>query len=215
LTLLTPEVNRYLQQFLTPLDETSARLEQVAKEQMIPIMDPDTARLLRVWAVSNQPKSILEVGTAIGYSAYLMATSTRAQITTIEIDAVRYEQAVKLFTQTGLSNRITAVHSDALTFLPSLQGQTFDWIFLDASKGQYPRFLELLLPLMAPQSLLFSDNILFQGLVSGPEEVKHKLRTIVTRLRSYNQLLAEHPLLETAFLPLGDGLAVSTLRPKV
>lgn len=212
MTLLSEEVSSYLNSFLAPMDSVCKELESIANQERIPIMDPDTAQFIRVMGLSTSPKRILEIGTAIGYSAYIMLRSTQAQLTSIEIHPERFERANALFKREGLEERVELLQGDALELLLSLKREPYDWIFLDASKGQYPKFLELLLPLLAPKGLLFSDNILFQGLVSGPTHVKHKVRTLVTRLREYNHILASHPQLETSFLPIGDGLALSVHR---
>ncbi|MFC4768214.1 O-methyltransferase [Effusibacillus consociatus] len=202
------ELSAYIQGLIPARDELLTRMEQSAEEKAIPILDLETSQLLRVLLRQLNPKKILEVGAAIGYSAIVMAQSCSAKIVTIERDRERAEEALENIQEAGLQDRIELLVGDAFDILPTLY-DSFDVVFLDAAKGQYPRFLELVLPLLRASGTLFSDNVFFHGLVAGPEQVKHKMRTIVARLREYNQMLAIDSRLETAFVPIGDGLAVS------
>ncbi|GAX90312.1 O-methyltransferase [Effusibacillus lacus] len=202
----------YIRNLVPERDEQLHRMEQRAEELYIPILDLETSQLLRVLLRLFNPERILEVGSAIGYSAIVMAQSCKASILTIEQDSDRAEEALRNIQAAGFCNRIQLLKGDAFDLLPAMRPgseEAFDVVFLDAAKGQYPHFLELVLPLLRCGGILFSDNVFFQGLVAGPEHVKHKLRTIVMRLREYNQILVDHPQLETAFVPLGDGLAIS------
>lgn len=208
--MIDPQVVTYLRSFVPERDELLQEIERQAEADYIPILDLETAGFLRVFLQIARPQAILELGTAIGYSGIWMARNTEAHVTTIERDLVRSAQARANFERAGLQERITLLEGDALELIEGL-GE-FDLMFLDAAKGQYPRFLELIGPHLKPGGILLSDNVLFQGLVSGEPEVKHKLRTMINRLREYNRLLADHPQYETTFLPLGDGLAVSVKR---
>jgi predicted O-methyltransferase YrrM len=205
--MIDPQVVEYLRGLVPPRDELLQSMEQRAEELFIPILDLETAGFLRVLLQIAKPKTILELGTAIGYSAIWMARSTEAHITTIERDLVRSAEARVNIEKAGLKERVELLEGDAFDFIEGLG--TYDLIFLDAAKGQYPRFLELLGSHLKPGGILLSDNVLFQGMVSGEVEVKHKLRTMINRLREFNKILAEHPDYETSFLPVGDGLAVS------
>lgn len=198
----------YIQGMIPARDELLTGIEKRAEELYIPILDLETSQLLRVLLASQRPRSILEVGTAIGYSAIVMAQSCDAAIVTVERDDTRAAEALQNIRRAGYADRVTLLQGDAFDILPTLN-EPFDLVFMDAAKGQYPNFLELVLPLVKTGGLLFSDNVFFQGLVAGPEHVKHKLRTMIVRLREYNQLIADHPQLDTAFVPLGDGLAIS------
>ncbi|WP_018133510.1 O-methyltransferase [Effusibacillus pohliae] len=202
----------YIRGLIPARDPLLTSIERRAEELFIPILDLETAQFLRVFLRTHQPRRILEVGTAIGYSAIVMAKACSASIVTIERDPVRAAEALQNIEQAGLRDRVRLLQGDAFDILPGLlrdSPESFDIVFLDAAKGQYPHFLELVLPLLRPGGILFSDNVFFQGLVAGPEHVKHKLRTIVMRLREYNRTLADHSALETAFVPIGDGLAIS------
>jgi predicted O-methyltransferase YrrM len=201
------QVVEYLRSLVPERDELLQELERRAEELFIPILDLETMGFLRVFLAIAKPLRILEVGSAIGYSAIVMARATGAELTTIERDPERAQEARHNLARAGLTERVELLEGDALDIIPTLG--VYDLIFLDAAKGQYPRFLELLHPHLKPGGVLLSDNVLFQGLVSGDPEVKHKLRTMINRLREYNVLLTQHPEYETSILPVGDGLAVS------
>ncbi|KEO85195.1 O-methyltransferase [Tumebacillus flagellatus] len=205
--MIDEQVVEYLRSLVPERDELLQELESRAEELYIPILDLETMGFLRVFLAVAKPKSILEVGSAIGYSAIVMARATDAVLTTIERDPERAQEARRNLERAGLTERVQLLEGDALEIIPTL-GE-YDLIFLDAAKGQYPRFLELLHPHLKSGGILLSDNVLFQGLVSGDPEVKHKLRTMINRLREYNVMLTQHPDYETSILPVGDGLAVS------
>lgn len=205
---MSDQLTSYIHDLIPARDELLSAIEKRAAELYIPILDLETAQFLRVWLAAQRPQRILEVGTAIGYSAIVMAQACDAEIVTIERDEARAAEALHNIRSAGFADRVRLLQGDAFEILPTLQ-EEFDFVFLDAAKGQYPNFLQLVLRLLRNGGLLFSDNVFFQGLVSGPEHVKHKLRTMIVRLREYNRLIADHPQLETAFLPLGDGLAIS------
>lgn len=205
--MIDTQVVEYLRSLVPERDELLQELERRAEELYIPILDVETMGFLRVFLAVAKPRRILEVGSAIGYSAIVMARASQAQLTTIERDPERAQEARQNLARAGLCERVELLEGDALEIIPTL-GE-YDLIFLDAAKGQYPRFLELLHPHLVPGGVLLSDNVLFQGLVSGDPDVKHKLRTMINRLREYNVLLTQHPDYETSILPVGDGLAVS------
>ncbi|ARU63550.1 hypothetical protein CBW65_22970 [Tumebacillus avium] len=205
--MIDPTLVAYLRGLVPERNPLLQEMEQQAEAGFVPILDLETVSFLQVLLKIAKPRRILEVGTAIGYSAIVMAEACDAVITTLERDAERAAEARANFAKAGLSARIELLEGDALERIGDLG--MYDFIFLDAAKGQYPRFLELLDPHLEKGGVLLSDNILFQGMVSGQEEVKHKLRTMINRLREYNELLANHPGYETTFLPLGDGVSLS------
>lgn len=214
--MIDMQVVEYLRSLVPERDELLQEMERRAEELYIPILDVETMGFLRVFLAIVKPKRILEVGSAIGYSAIVMARATEAQITTIERDPERAQEAWHNLAKAGLTERVELLEGDALEVIPELgqNSNPYDLIFLDAAKGQYPKFLELLNPLLKPGGVLLSDNVLFQGLVSGDPDVKHKLRTMINRLREYNVMLTQHPDFETSILPVGDGLAVSVKHAK-
>ncbi|UOF88834.1 O-methyltransferase [Fodinisporobacter ferrooxydans] len=220
--LLDERLTGYLRELVPARSELLEQMEGMAKKEFIPILDLEATTFLRLLLRLGNPKRILEIGTAIGYSAVFMAQNAPdARILTMERDEMRVRTARSWIRKADLETRISIWEGDAFELLKQLketanewQGQAFDLIFLDAAKGQYAKFLEEVLPLLAKGGILLSDNVLFQGYVMQEGQVKHKLRTMVNRLREYNWLLAHHSELDTTFLPLGDGMAVSMRKNK-
>jgi len=189
------------------------RLEKEAEEEAIPIIQLAGASLLRLLCALLQPRSILELGTAIGYSAiHLAEAAQEARIVTIEIDEARAARAEGNIREAGVAKRIELIRGDALDHLPRLS-EPFDLIFIDAAKGKYGQFLDEAVRLCRSGGIIVTDNILFRGLVARPpEEVDRRHRSTVRRIREYNELLQRHPELTTTFLAIGDGMAVSIKR---
>jgi len=180
----------------------------------IPIIKKETAALLRTLAAAKRPGAILEVGTAVGYSALLMAEvmPPSCRITTIEKYGPRARKAMENFKKAGREDCITLLEGDAGEVLKTLEGP-YDLIFMDAAKGQYIRWLSQVLRLMAPGALLFSDNVLQEGtIVQSRYGVERRDRTIHVRMREYLYTLKHMEELETAIVPIGDGVALSVLK---
>ena len=173
-------------------------LEREAEEENIPILRRAERKLLLEAAAAADPKKILEVGTAIGYSALLLAEHfPLAEIDTIEIDALRNERAVSVMQAAGFEQRVRCHLGDAGEVLPALTGP-YDFVYLDGPKGQYLRHLKLIEPKL-------SENAV--GLVRSGDPAAHRYRTLVTRLREYLEYVEAH--YDTVIHEAGDGLAVS------
>ena len=186
-------------------------LEREAKRDYVPIIRTDMQSLLRFLLRLKRPVKILEVGTAVGFSALLMAeaTSDECQITTIENYEKRIPIARENFKRAGMEERITLLEGDATEILKELDG-TYDFIFMDAAKGQYLNFLPDLLRLLGQDGMLVSDNVLQDGdLMESRYAVTRRNRTIHSRMREYLHELKNNPMLETVILPVGDGVTVS------
>lgn len=186
-------------------------LEQEAKRDYVPIIRKDMQNLLRFLLRLKRPLKILEVGTAVGFSALLMAenTSEECQITTIENYEKRIPIAKENFKRDNMEHRITLLEGDATEILKALDG-SYDFIFMDAAKGQYLNFLPDLLRLLAEDGMLVSDNVLQDGdLMESRYAVTRRNRTIHSRMRDYLYELKNNPMLETVILPVGDGVTVS------
>lgn len=190
------------------------KLEQEAKKNFVPIIRREMQSFLKVFLKIQQPKRILEVGTAIGFSALFMAeyAPENCEITTIENYEKRIPIAREHFREAGREAQITLLPGDARELLKTLEG-TYDLIFMDAAKGQYIHFLPEILRLMHPGSVLISDNVLQDGdLVESHYIVERRNRTIYKRMREYLYTLKHHEELETAIIPLGDGITLSVKR---
>lgn len=187
-------------------------IEEEAQKQHIPIMDQVSMQFVSQIIRLVRPKHILEIGTAIGYSALRMLdVYPQTMITTIERDEDRYNRAKQIIADNKKEDRIHLIFGDAKDVLSSLQttGYVFDFAFIDAAKGQYQSFFEKTDPLIQPGGMILSDNVLFQGHVASDEEIDKKHRTIVNRLRSYNKWLMNHDDYQTSIVPVGDGIAIS------
>ena len=191
-------------------------LERYAKETNVPIIRPQMQSLLRLLVTWGRPVQILEVGTAIGFSALLMSeyAPKGCHITTIEKYEKRIPLAKENFEKAGKSDCITLLEGDAAEILASMkQDGAFDLIFMDAAKGQYIHFLPDIRRLLSPTGLLVSDNILQDGeLMESKYAVIRRNRTIHNRMRAYLYELTHCEELETTILPIADGVALSAKR---
>ena len=185
-------------------------IKKFAKEEEIPIMESEGIEYLTKFVVRNNIKNVLELGTAIGYSAIMMALANRElRITTVERDHERYLEAVKNVKKLELEDRITLLFSDAIDLDFA---EKFDLIFLDAAKGQNINFFEKFEYNLNDGGSIITDNISFHGLVEkDDEEIKSKkLRTLVEKIREYIEFLKNKKDYTVEFLDIGDGIAVAT-----
>ncbi|MCC2877832.1 O-methyltransferase [Lachnoclostridium pacaense] len=188
-------------------------IEEEALKAYVPIIKRETASLLRTMVAALKPAQILEIGTAVGYSALLMcqAMPRECHITTIEKYGKRIPVARGNFKKAGEESRITLLEGDADELLKELEGRNFDLVFMDAAKGQYLHWLPLLLKVMPVGAVLISDNVLQDGdIVESRFAVQRRNRTIHSRMREYLHTLKHMEELETAVIPIGDGVTIST-----
>lgn len=186
-------------------------LELDARKNNVPIIRTDMQALLRFLMISYKPLKILEVGTAVGFSALLMReyAPEDCHITTIEKYEKRIPEAKENFRKAGAEDSITLLEGDAAEILKGLN-EEFDFIFMDAAKGQYMAFLPELLRVLAPGGMLVSDNVLQDGdIIESRYAVTRRNRTIHSRMRDYLFELKNNPALETVILPVGDGVTLS------
>ena len=201
--------------FIDSLDQGNTEFlnerEKYALETEVPIIRRSMQSLLKFLLQFSKPRNILEVGTAIGFSALLMSEYGPADchITTIEKYEKRIPLARENFARAGAQDRITLLEGDAIEILQELDG-FYDLIFMDAAKGQYINFLPDILRLLSPGGLLVSDNVLQDGdIIQSRFAVTRRNRTIHARMREYLYELKHHPGLETVILPVGDGVTLS------
>ena len=192
--------------------EICNRIAKEAAASFVPIIRKETASLLKTLVEMKRPERILEVGTATGYSALLMSEHMPAgcTITTIE----KYEKRIPIardnFRRAGKDQVITLIAGDAMEILKTLE-PSYDFIFMDAAKGQYIHFLEEILRLMPSGGVLVSDNVLQDGdIIESRYAVTRRNRTIHTRMREYLYTITHMDCLQTAIIPIGDGVTVST-----
>ena len=192
------------------LPEDLAELEKEALADNVPIIRKDMQAFLKYMMYSHRPEKILEVGTAVGFSALLMSKyAQEAQITTIENYDKRIPVARANIDKFGKSEQITLIEGDAMEVLPGLT-DTYDLIFMDAAKGQYINYLPHILRLLKDGGILISDNVLQDGdVLESKYAVVRRDRTIHTRMRDYLYELKHNEALVTVILPVGDGITVS------
>lgn len=208
------KLTNYLTQTLPESSTWILELEKEAEENHIPIMDQVSMQFLSQLIRIKKPKRILEIGTAIGYSALRMLDAyPGTKIDTIELDEIRYKQAMHHVKKYNKQDNIHIIYGDALDVLKDLSKQDmYDFIFIDAAKGQYKNFFELSESLLSPEGIILSDNILFRGYVVEPEKAPKRYRSLTKKLIEYNQWLVEHPNFDTSIVPIGDGVAISYKR---
>lgn len=210
--MITEErISTFISSFDTENTPFLEELEQYAKKTDVPIIRPQVQNLLKLLLAMKEPKTILEVGTAIGFSALLMSEygPRDCHITTIEKYEVRIPIARENFKKAGKEKEITLIEGDATQILKELT-RPYDMIFMDAAKGQYIHFLPDILRLLPTGGILISDNVLQDGdVLQSRYAVTRRDRTIHSRMREYLYELTHHEGLQTDILPIGDGVTVS------
>lgn len=191
--------------------ENLENLEKFARENYIPVLLDDTRDLLIDTVKKLKPNTILEIGTAVGYSGTLMLTNSDAKLTTIELSEDSIKIAKNTFIENGVYDRVTQLHGDAKVVLPSIDAK-FDFIFLDGPKGQYINYLPVLENLLNDGGVIFADNVLYRGMVESTEFIPHKKRTIVVNLRKYLNAVTNSDKFDTIIHKVGDGVAISTYK---
>lgn len=209
-----PRIQAYIESLGRGNGEFLDNLEAVCIRDSIPIIRPSMQSILKVLIGIKSPGSILEVGTATGFSAILMASCTpdESRITTIEKYEKRIPLARKNIAGSGYKDKIKLIEGDAALVLKDLvsEGLKYDMIFMDAAKGQYLNFLEDTLDLLEVGGILVSDNVLQEGdIIQSRFAVTRRNRTIHSRMREYLYRLTHDDRLETTVLPVGDGVTVS------
>lgn len=191
-----------------PLSGQLKALEDDAHEKGLPVIPHETVNFFRVLLKTLQPQNILEVGTAVGFSALLMAENTPAttKITTIDRFDIMIQHATENFEKFKMTDKITLLQGDAANILPTLHAG-YDFIFLDSAKAKYVEFLPYCLQLLAPNGILLIDDVLQGGTVLQPiENIKHKNRSIHRKLNQLFDLVFQDETLVSSLIPMGDGL---------
>ncbi len=184
-------------------------IEQYGRENKIPILLDDSLEYIENILKEKRPKRILEIGTAIGFSALCFSKflAENGRIDTIEIESLRVEQAEANIEKVGVQDKIRVMEGDALDILPYLQ-EKYDVVFIDAAKGKYNEFFEHALRLTKSGSIIIADNVLYKGYVLSDYN-KHKQRTAVNKLREFIDIVLNNPKLDAKLIEIGDGLIVA------
>jgi len=189
------------------------KLKVHARENHIPILQDDSMQVIKTILALKKPNKILEIGTAVGYSALCFSEYLQGQdavIKTVELNSNTAEIAIQNIKNISDENNIEVNNMDAYEYMQTLN-EKFDIVFIDAAKGQYMKYLEQAYRLTKPGSVIIADNVLLRGMVLSDYN-EHKHRTAVTRLREYIKEVTENPNLETMLLDVGDGLAISAVK---
>jgi predicted O-methyltransferase YrrM len=194
------------------MNDVIKEMERFAEANNVPIIEPESILFIKKYIKLNDVKKVLEIGTAIGYSAILMAaTKSDVEVTTIERDDKRYREAVKNVNEAGLDDRIEVVFNDALEV--NLAGYKYDLIFIDAAKSQLIKYFEKFQNYLNPGGVIITDNIKFHGLVEEKDKIESKnVRQLVDKIEDYKEYLQNNDEFITKFYDVGDGLAVSFRR---
>ncbi|MCM3566498.1 O-methyltransferase [Neobacillus mesonae] len=212
--MLNEKLHLYIEQLIPERNPLLMEMEQFAKEHGVPIMElPGIETMLELLRI-HRSKKILEVGTAIGYSAIRMADAiTGAHIVTIERDTERINLAKEFIQRSQLEQQITLIEGDALELENEVSSHApFDAIFIDAAKGQYKKFFEIYSSYLNDGGMVITDNVLFKGLVAETEIESRRTRNLVKKINDFNHWLMNHPTFDSIILPVGDGVAVSKKR---
>ncbi len=207
------KVTKFINDTIKKNSPFMCELEKEAREEHIPVIHNEAGRFLSVLISILKPKRILEIGTAIGYSALLMhsACEGKVKITTIERDPSMIERAKVNLKKAGIDEDVTILEGDAIEKIKDAEG-IFDFVFIDAAKGQYMKFFEEISKKVQSGSVIVTDNVLFMGKVAEPGIPPRKHRTIVVNLREYLSMLCSDERYDTSIIPLGDGMAITKIK---
>lgn len=209
--------HEYIKDYIVSLigdhDGILKEIEEYASEKSIPIVQRETARFLELMINIKKPSRILELGTAVGYSAILMSLSSHRKnhVITIERDKNMVKIAKENVKKYNLRKYIDVIEGDCLEILRDMS-ESFDLIFIDAGKAHYNHFLPYCLKLLDKEGIIVADNVLFRGMVASDELVKRRKITIVKRMRKYLNMVSDNDEFMTSVIPMGDGIAVTVRR---
>ncbi|WP_407314670.1 O-methyltransferase [Desulfosporosinus sp. SB140] len=205
------EMERYLETLLGERDPLLKEIEEQALQETIPVVTPMVGNFLNLMITMSRARAVLEIGTAIGYSTIWLTRAVEkngGHVTTIDLNRDRLTRAIQYFERAELREYITTIDGDARKILPQLPSM-FDFVFIDAAKGEYLDYLNLIYPLIIPGGVLVVDNVLFRGWVVPDSTFPPKYDRMVGGLRQFLQELCQNPDFTTTVLPFGDGVSVS------
>lgn len=209
--IVDQNITDYIRSLMKEEKNDLGKIEYEARQNHVPIVKPETKELLKTLVLLKKPMKILEVGAAVGFSSLYMNEyqPEGGTVVTIERNEKRILQARENIHMMKKERQIELLEGDAIEILKELHG-TFDFIFVDAAKGQYIHFLDDVLRLLAPEGLLISDNVLQDGdIAKSRYAIERRDRTIHKRMRDFLYTIKNHSQLETTILPVGDGVAIS------
>lgn len=202
----------YIHSLLGEPSQIIKDLEYYATKENVPIMERDSLEIMLQYLTMLNPTNILEIGTAIGYSgACMLQAAERAHLVTIERDSLRAEIADETFRKMNVTNRVTLLKGDALDMVQhAAESGPFDVLFIDAAKGQYERFFDLYSLHVKSGGVVFTDNVLFKGLVAKDSDHSNRnTRALVRKIRNFNKKMMQSSEWQSVIVPAGDGLMIS------
>lgn len=208
--ITNPVVNEYIRNEIVERDGILKDMEEYARINSVPIIQPEVAKLISVILKLKRPKKILEIGTAIGYSAIFFSKvlNDEVRIDTIERNPKMLDIAKINIEKAELGKNINIIFGDAIEVLKDIN-EEYDVIFIDGAKGQYLKFFEMCYTITKIDGVIISDNILYQGMVADESKVVRRKKTLVTRLKKYINNICSDKNLDTTIVPIGDGLGIS------
>lgn len=213
-------ISSYIETLYTGRSEALSQLREFAEEKRVPIILKETEGLLMGLLKIKKPRKILEIGTAVGYSACCFADCCDCHVTTIESDIKMYDIALSNIKNLGFENQIDVMYGDARTVLEQLAANNgtissndgFDIVFIDAAKSHYKIFWDLALPLCNRNAMIICDNVLMKGMTASDEyDLRKKYKTSIRKMREFIHYINNLEYAETCVLPVGDGVSVSVL----
>ena len=206
--ILQPEQFKYLNNFRNQQNDLTLEMEAFAKERNIPILEWTSAEFIEQLVLIHKPKHVLEIGTAIGYTAIRIARvlPEKSMIDTLEISLDNIPIAEEFIKKSKLSNKINLIEGDALKIIPELESE-YEFIFLDADKEDYISLLEISMPLLKKGGVMFVDNLLWHGCPAS-DEVPDKYKSSTEHVRRFNKMFLAHPQLKATILSVGDGIGL-------
>lgn len=206
------KVTEYIQDLYRPLNAELGELRRIGTEQKIPILAPETETILRSLIQIRKPKSVLEIGTAIGYSASCFAAACDCIVTTIELRQDMARLAFQNIEQLGYANRIKILQGDAKQVLDTVSGP-FDFVFIDGAKSHYRTFWDKIITRCTEGAVIVCDNVLLQGMtVSDAYLTARRNKTSMRKMREFLTYINGLETVDTSVLPVGDGLSISILK---
>lgn len=203
-------VEEYIRDSLEPFSGLLGEIRSDGINEGVPVIAVETARLLEILVKVRKPTRVLEIGTAVGFTAILMAggLDVDGMIDTIEIDSCMIEKAHSNFKKSGCSEKINLIAGDAADVLENID-KTYDFIFIDAAKGQYNRYYKLCSEMVNPGGIIFADNVLYRGMVAGGAKINRRQQLLVKRLSEYINTAVNDKRFTTDVLSIGDGVCIS------
>jgi predicted O-methyltransferase YrrM len=207
MSYINPHVVTYVDKHMLYIEPQLKMIRDLGLKKKVPIITNDAAAFLRSQVIIKNPLRILEIGTAIGFSGSLMLLNCEAHLSTVEIAPESYEIAKGYFEALGLSERVSQYLGDASDVMADLveRGETFDFIFIDAAKGQYLDYFEKAERMIESGGIILTDNVLYKGIVAGLPFPRRQ-KTIYTRLNAFMAYTSHHPDFFSSLLTIGDGM---------